>query len=140
MKKLVCIITIVFMLGISVVPAYAADTTSGDGHFSIGVGEGGIVINPGAYPDLGGDLDSDLRTEISKTVVDKAKSIAQTITAICSLVCFTVLLVNITRLAQKAADSNGRQKALSGILWSGISLTLFGGSFVVVTFFWNFLV
>ena len=26
-----------------------------------------------------------------------------------------------------------------GILWSGIALTLFGGGWIIVSFFWNFL-
>jgi len=32
-----------------------------------------------------------------------------------------------------------RKTALTGIMFSGVALALFGGAWVVVSFFWNFL-
>ena len=136
MKLLKFVLMLALVFTITVVPAFA---DSDDGHFNIQVNDNGITITPGAYPDLGGDINEDIRGAIAGNVTSKAKSVAQTITGICSIVCFTLLIVNITKLSMKAGDPKGRSAALSGILWSGVAISLFGGAFIVVTFFWNFL-
>ena len=48
-------------------------------------------------------------------------------------------LISVTKLAASAGNPIARQRALAGILFSGVALALFGGAWVVVSFFWNFL-
>ena len=125
---------LIIIFSIIVTPAYA-----GDGSLTIKGGKGGITIKPGNFPNLSGDLEDNFEEQVEEVVLNKAKNIAQIITAICALTCFTVLLVNITRLSTSGPNPHARHQALMSILWSGIALAFFGGSFVVVSFFWNFL-
>lgn len=73
------------------------------------------------------------------TVVDKSKDIARTVTSILTIISFTCLLFWVAKLAMSAGNPQSRKIALTGILFSGIALALFGGSWVVVSFFWNVL-
>lgn len=73
------------------------------------------------------------------TVVDKSKDIARTVTSILTIISFVCLLFWVSKLAMSAGNPQSRKIALTGILFSGVSLALFGGSWVVVSFFWNVL-
>lgn len=86
---------------------------------------------------IGGNLEKE--TTDMTSLVDKGKSVAKTITAVLTLVCFIAFLVCIAKLATSAGNPQKRSIALTGILVSGIALALFGGSWVVVSFFWNIL-
>jgi len=73
------------------------------------------------------------------TVVDKAKEVAKTVTSVLTIISFVCLLFWIAKLAMSAGNPQTRKIALTGILFSGVALALFGGSWVVVSFFWNIL-
>lgn len=73
------------------------------------------------------------------TVVTKSKDIAKTVTSILTIISFVCLLFWVAKLAMSAGNPQSRKIALTGILFSGIALALFGGSWVVVSFFWNVL-
>lgn len=73
------------------------------------------------------------------TVVNKSKDIAKTITSILTIISFTCLLFWVAKLAMSAGNPQSRKIALTGILFAGVALALFGGSWIVVSFFWNVL-
>ena len=102
------------------IPAHAAGT------INISGGANGITITPGAAPDM-------------TDVISKGKTVAQTITAVCTIICFVALFISITKLSTSGSHPMQRRMAIMGILWSGVAITLFGGGWVVVSFFWNFL-
>lgn len=85
---------------------------------------------------VGSGLDT---TTNMDTVVTKAQDIAKTVTSILTIISFVCLLFWIARLAMSAGNPQTRKIALTGILFSGVALALFGGSWVVVSFFWNIL-
>lgn len=126
---LLCILTIqCCYLG----PAMAADG------IDISLNEGtGITINPGNYPDLGTTDIDDIQDAATEKIIDSGKSIAQTITALCAIICFVAFLISIVKLVTSGTMSFQRRAALTGILWSVVGIALFGGAFVVVSFFWN---
>lgn len=101
-------------------------------------GGNGITINPGNYPDLGATDIDDVQDATTEKIIDKGKSIAQTITALCAIICFVAFFISIAKLVTSGSIPFQRRAALTGILWSGIGIALFGGAFVVVSFFWNF--
>lgn len=82
--------------------------------------------------DLGQNQDLD-------TVEGKVREVAQTVTTILTIISFACLLFWIARLAMSAGNLMTRKTALTGIMFSGVALALFGGAWVVVSFFWNFL-
>lgn len=73
------------------------------------------------------------------SIVSEAQEIAQTVTTILTIISFACLLFWIARLAMSAGNPITRRQALTGIMFSGVALALFGGSWVVVSFFWNVL-
>ena len=82
--------------------------------------------------DLGQNQDLD-------TVEGKVREVAQTVTTILTIISFACLLFWIARLAMSAGNPMTRKTALTGIMFSGVALALFGGAWVVVSVFWNFL-
>ena len=54
-------------------------------------------------------------------------------------ICFVVFFISVTKLATSGSHPMQRRAAILGILWSGVAIALFGGSWIVVSFFWNFL-
>lgn len=116
----------------AVVPAYAA----GAG-IQITPGSGGITIKPGAMPDMT-DV-SGIKSAVDELVMPQVRSVAMAITSICTIICFVAFLISVTKLSTSAGNPAARQRALTGILVSGVALALFGGAFIVVGFFWNFL-
>ena len=98
----------------------------------------GITIRPGAMPDMTTSI-STIQSAIDEAVMPQVRMIGTTVTAVCTIICFIAFLISVTKLATSAGNPTNRQRALTGILFSGIALALFGGAWVVVTFFWNFL-
>lgn len=66
------------------------------------------------------------------------KVIGTAISGICTITAMIFFVINLTRLSTSAGNDFQRTRALKGILFSGISLALFGGITVVVSIFWNF--
>ena len=75
----------------------------------------------------------------AQTWVDKTKEIAKTVTSILTVISFVCLLFWVAKLAMSAGNPQTRKVALTGILFAGVALALFGGSWVIVSFFWNVL-
>lgn len=82
------------------------------------------------------DLD---KTQNLDEMENKVRDVAQTVTTILTIISFACLLFWIARLAMSAGNPMTRKTALTGIMFSGVALALFGGAWVVVSFFWNFL-
>lgn len=140
LKRIALLFVVVLTLAIGCVPAYATDGGSGgDSHIQIEINGNGITINPGQYPDMGGTTDGSTPEAAATTLVSKGKLIGQTVTALCAIVCFVFFLINVTKLATSGGMPFQRRAAIIGVLWSGASLTLFGGAWVVISFFWNYL-
>lgn len=112
----------------SVIPAYAID---------IQVDRDGVKINPGEMPDM--TRVDGVKDAVDQIVMPQVRSIGLAITSICTIICFAAFLISVTKLSASAGNPQARQRALTGILVSGIALALFGGAWVVVSFFWNFL-
>lgn len=86
---------------------------------------------------VGGDLDS---ADVDMgTAVQTSKKVAQAITSILTVISFVSFLFWVAKLAMSAGNPQTRRVAISGILFSGIALALFGGAWVAVSFFWNLL-
>lgn len=101
----------------------------------------GMGVN-NMFSDIGNtmsQLDGNTSAGNMSIITDKAQTIAQTITTILTIISFVCLLFNIAKLAMSAGNPMTRRQALTGILFSGAALALFGGAWVVVSFFWNFL-
>ena len=88
--------------------------------------------------DVIDDLNNEKNTNLD-TVEDKVRDVAQTVTTILTIISFACLLFWIARLAMSAGTPMTRKTALTGIMFSGVALALFGGAWIVVSFFWNFL-
>ena len=73
------------------------------------------------------------------TAVQTSKKVAQAITSILTVISFVSFLFWVAKLAMSAGNPQTRRVAISGILFSGIALALFGGAWVAVSFFWNLL-
>jgi len=86
---------------------------------------------------IGGELDSS--SADLGTAVQTSKKVAQAITGILTVICFVSFLFWVSKLAMSAGNPQTRRVAISGILFSGIALALFGGAWVAVSFFWNLL-
>lgn len=107
-------------------------------HINIsGSTSGGITISPGGGVDMT-DVDGAFDA-MTGTVVSKGQSVAKTITSVCCIICFVVFFISIVKLATSGSHPMQRRAAIIGILWSGAAIMLFGGAWVVVSFFWNFL-
>lgn len=134
-KKLSVILMLVLTLFTTCTPAFATGSGGNTG-IDISANDNGITINPGTYPNLSNV--SDAPEELAKTAISKAKLIGQVVTAICFIICLAFFFVNVTKLSTSGAMSFQRQQAITGILFSGASLAIFGGAWTVITFFWNF--
>lgn len=130
------LLTIICVLLLSISSTVPANAAQSGLDISVN-GSTGITINPGEYPDLNGDLDN-VQSEVTEIVTSKAKQVAQTITGICTIICFCAFFYSVTKLSTSASMPLLRRQALVGVLWSGIALALFGGAWIVVAFFWNF--
>ena len=129
------------LASISQFEAYGAPPSASAGQgieIQVDSSSGGIVISPGMFPNLSGDLDS-VQNQVADRVVSKTKTVAQTITAVCAIICLVFFFINVAKLATSGSIAFQRRMALIGILWSGIALALFGGAWVVISFFWSLL-
>lgn len=131
-KNLFVIFLLILTLTTTCVPAFANNTDSG---INISAGSDGITIKPGTYLDLANITDAP--EEMAETTISKAKLIGQIITSVCCIICLVFFFINVTKLATSGAMPFQRRQAISGILFSGASLALFGGAWTVITFFWN---
>lgn len=122
---------------LGVVPAYAAETDTTEGTNKGKNGTVNDLWDTVTADSVGGALDS--TTTNLDTVVTTAQNIAKTITSVLTIVSFVSLLFWVAKLALSAGNPRNRTTALTGILFSGIALALFGGAWVVVSFFWNLL-
>lgn len=86
---------------------------------------------------VGGDLNTS-QTDLGTTVAT-SKKVAQAITSILTVISFVSFLFWVSKLAMSAGNPQTRRVAITGILFSGIALALFGGAWVAVSFFWNLL-
>lgn len=98
----------------------------------------GITIQPGNMPDMTTSI-STLQSAIDDAVMPQVRTIGTAVTSICTIICLIAFLISVTKLATSAGNPANRQRALTGILFSGIALALFGGAWIIVAFFWNFL-
>lgn len=135
-SKIMTMLAAILLISIMAIPSYAAGSSSG-GIINITPSSSGISISPGTAPDMTGAMGS--IDDVGNTVITKTQAVAKTVAAICTIICFIAFLISITKLATSGSHPMQRRAAIIGILWSGVALTLFGGGWVVVSFFWNFL-
>ena len=110
---------------------------------------GGVTLFVVSAQAAGGTVDDLFKSDATSklngastsmgSIVSEAQEIAQTVTTILTIISFVCLLFWIARLAMSAGNPMTRRQALTGIMFSGVALALFGGSWVVVSFFWNVL-
>ena len=135
-KKITALSISLYTTIFNIIPAYASNTT---GITIQPNGSGGFTIKPpGTMPNMGQTIGS-FQSTVEKTLMPTVESVASTITTICAVVSLIAFLISVTKLATSAGNPAARQRALQVILFSGVALALFGGAWVVVTFFWNFL-
>lgn len=65
------------------------------------------------------------------------KTIGTAISGICAITALIFFIINLTKFSTSAGNDMLRSRALKGLLFSGVSLALFGGITVVVGVFWN---
>jgi len=135
-KAIMLFLIVMLYVPTAVVTAYGSSSGSGAGVIDITGDGSGIKIKPGEAPDMThvGNLD-----DIGNKVISKSQMVAKTVTSVCTIICFVAFLFSVTRLATSGSHPIQRRGAVIGILWSGVALALFGGGWVVVNFFWNFL-
>ena len=120
-------------LPFGVTSAYAAP--AGSGGTTNGVDD---LWNTVTSTSVGNGLNNNGTSSLD-TVVTKSKDVARTITSVLTIISFVSLLFWVAKLALSAGNPRNRTTALTGILFSGVALALFGGAWVVVSFFWNIL-
>lgn len=113
-KRFLFILCLICCLCLAV-PALATD------HISISTnGAGGVVIgSAGSVVTSAADGYS--------LILGKYKSIGQGVVGICVLVSLISLILYITKLAAAGSNPSLRQKAINGIIFSGVALAMFGG-------------
>lgn len=68
---------------------------------------------------------------------NKFKGLALFVSGLCTITALIFFIISLTKLSTSAGNDAARSKAIHGILYSGISLALFGGISVVVGVAWN---
>lgn len=136
-NRLSALVLSVWMAVSNILPVYAGGIVDikPDGH-------GGLTIKPpannGQLPSMNQSIGS-FQSTVEDTFMPTVRGVAQVITGVCTIVCLVAFLISVTKLATSAGNPIARQRALHGILFSGIALALFGGAWTVVSIFWNFL-
>lgn len=121
--------------GIGLAPTAALAAATGDGGGKSVDDLWNTISDDGT--SVGGDLNS---ADVDMgTAVQTSKKVAQAITSILTVISFVSFLFWVSKLAMSAGNPQTRRVAISGIMFSGIALTLFGGAWVAVSFFWNLL-
>ncbi|MDE7246241.1 MAG: hypothetical protein K2O18_20015 [Oscillospiraceae bacterium] len=67
------------------------------------------------------------------------KAIGTAVSGICAITALIFFVISVTKLSTSAGNDMQRSRAIRGILYSGLSLALFGGITVVSGIFWNIL-
>ena len=65
------------------------------------------------------------------------KTIGTAISGICAITALIYFVINLTKFSTSAGNDMQRARALKGLLFSGVSLALFGGITVIAGVFWN---
>lgn len=71
------------------------------------------------------------------SISDQIKEVLQWTTGILALIMFFFLIWQFMKLGASGDNEQARKKAIQGILTSGIALSLFGGSSIIIGFFWS---
>lgn len=72
-------------------------------------------------------------------ILSKYKMVGQGIVGLCAIISITALIFYITKLATAGDNPRLKQSAVSGIMFSGIALALFGGLPIVLHFWLSIL-
>lgn len=110
------------------VTAYADDTATGGLEVEDGT-SGGLVISPGHYPSLNGDLQDTV--DEANAALSRYKMTGNFVIACILLGMLALLILNITKFAGSGSDERTRKQAMNGILFCGISIALIGGLAVI---------
>ena len=65
------------------------------------------------------------------------KTIGTAISGICAITALIYFVINLTKFSTSAGNDMQRARALKGLLFTGVSLALFGGITVIAGVFWN---
>lgn len=65
------------------------------------------------------------------------KMMGTIVSGLCTITALIFFVINLARLSTSVGNDMQRFRALKGILFSGLSLALFGCITVVVSIFWN---
>lgn len=87
----------------------------------------------GSRDSLGKPIDAD----DFGTFFSSFKKFGVAITGICTLTSLVFFIIALTKLSASAGNDRARATALRGVMYSGISLALFGGATVIIGVFWN---
>lgn len=141
LMQMFCVFALLCTLGgFSPHTAYAADT-SADTSTSTTTGDtsaGGIFNNMTVDGTTGNvTMGSAVTSNNYGAVTTKAQNLAIWVSGILSIIMLMCLLLQIAKLGSAGDNEMARKKATMGILTTGIALALFGGSTIVVGFFWN---
>lgn len=93
-----------------------------------------ITVSESTGISMGSSIDA---TTNYDSITGQIKEVLQWTTGILALVMFFFLIWQFMKLGASGDNEMGRKKAIQGILTSGIALALFGGSNIVIGFFWN---
>ena len=118
-RKIVSGLSVAVSTAFACVPAYAAS----------------IGIDVGSRPSLNDPVTVAAFADTLKNF----KALGTAFAGICTIIALVMLVISITKLSASADNDAMRRKALIGILFSGISLALFGGATVIFGVFWNFI-
>ena len=123
-KFLLVVFVLLLCFSISA-PAFA-----GDSHVRVTVGGDGTVnVLPSTYANARDPFGS---------MFSNYKTIANAILGICGITAIIFFLINIVRLGSVAGSNEMlRRRAIVGLLFSGLALTLLGGLTIVVNFSMN---
>jgi len=76
---------------------------------------------------------------VYEKVISKYKVIGVAILGMCIITSLLVFLFHVTKLGAAGGNEQARRAAIRGLLFSGLSLSLFGGLATVVGLFWGLL-
>ena len=90
------------------------------------------VLNPG---DAFESADDDV--EIRNNILGKYKTLLLFATGILTITAFAGMIFNISKLSISGSNDAARQKAIMGILFSGIGIALMGSATIIIGVFYN---
>jgi len=92
-----------------------------------------VTIPGRQIPSLGTPPDPD----DFMTFFHNFKTIGTAVSGVCTITALIFFIINVTKLSVSAGNDMQRARAVKGILFSGISLALFGSITIVAGTFWN---